>query len=218
MKNFNDLVMGYYAAVDSGNKSLAEKLLGEILLLVRNDGRVLAEIRKCGIGYHGGEEVLAIINEVIWKTSRQPEKRWDLSKGGGFMTWVVSIAKRKAIDVLRKERRHKHKGYLDKNDNERSMTYVRPRGKVVNQWGEMISSKAWDGLSAERKYILTMERNDEKGKKIAKDLGWHPSKVTKEKNKAIKLLRDSSDELGSFNGGCFYKKLFVGVSIQVQSN
>ena len=82
----------------------------------------------------------------------------------------------------------------------------------------MVSPKAWSRLSPEHQYILEMKRKGEKGKKIAEDLGWDPSRVTKEKKKAIKLIKASSDELGSFNRGDFYEIMFVNVSVMVRNN
>ena len=88
----------------------------------------------------------------------------------------------------------------------------------MNLWHEMVSPKAWERLSPDQKQIINMKREGIKGEKIAEDLGWHPSKVTKEKKKAIKLIKASSDELGSFNRGNFYEIMFVDVSVMVRNN
>jgi RNA polymerase sigma factor (sigma-70 family) len=208
MENLNDLVLSYYAAVDSGNESLAEKLLGELLDIVKNDGRVLAQISKYGIDYHGKADVLAELNVVIWDTSRYPEKRWDPSKGAKFSTWIVRIAHNKADDYSDKLNRNRATS-LD--PIEPSIDDDRRYRRNSNLWDEKVTAKAWESLSPDQQHIINMKREGMKGEKIAEDLGWGPSKVTKEKKKAIKLIKDSSDELGSFNRGNFYEIMFVNV-------
>lgn len=217
MENLNDLVLGYYAAVDSGNESLAEKLLAEVLDIVKNDGRVLAQIAKYRIDYHGKADVLAELNVVIWNTSRYPEKRWDPSKGAKFSTWIVRIAHNKADDHNDKLSNRKYQS-LDLLDYDPSTAQARSFGKKLNLWNEMVSPKAWNRLSPDQQYILEKKREGIKGKKIAQDLGWDPSRVTKEKKKAIKLIKASSDELGSFSGFDFNKVMFMDVSLMVISN
>jgi len=83
----------------------------------------------------------------------------------------------------------------------------------------MVTPKAWNRLSPDQQYILEKKREGIKGKKIAEDLGWDPTRVTKEKKKAInKLIKVSSDELGSFNGVDFYRIMFVNASVVVRNN
>lgn len=219
MENYNDLVLSYYAAVDSRNERLAEKLLAEILTVVKNDGRVLFQISKYGIDYHGRADVLAELYVVVWSTSRYPEKRWDPSKGATFSTWIVTIAHNKANDYIGKagNRIRKYQS-LDDPEFDPLTAQALSCGKKVLKWNEMVSPKAWSRLSPEQQYIINMKKNGEKGVKIAEDLGWDPTRVTKEKKKAIKLIKASSDELGSFNGGDFYKIMVLYVSIKVQNN
>jgi DNA-directed RNA polymerase specialized sigma24 family protein len=220
MKNYNDLVLSYYAAVDSGNESLAEKLLAEVLDVVKNDGRVLAQISKYKIDYHGKADVLAELNVVIWDTSRYPEKRWHPSKGAKFSTWIVTIAHNKADDYSGKlgNRKRKYQS-LDLLDFDPSTTQALSCGKKLISWNEMVTPKAWNRLSPDQQYILEKKREGIKGKKIAEDLGWDPTRVTKEKKKAInKLIKVSPDELGSFNGVDFYRIMFVDASLMVRNN
>ena len=220
MKNYNDLVLSYYAAVDSGNESLAEKLLAEVLEVVKNDGRVLAQISKYKIDYHGKADVLAELNVVIWDTSRYPEKRWDPSKGAKFSTWIVTIAQHKADDYIGKAgNRIRNYQSLDDPKFDSSAFQARSCRKKLISWNEMVTPKAWNRLSPDQQYILEKKREGIKGKKIAEDLGWDPTRVTKEKKKAInKLIKVSSDELGSFNSSDFYKIMFVNVSLMVRNN
>ena len=63
----------------------------------------------------------------------------------------------------------------------------------------------------------TTPNDKPKGKKAPSGFA-KPSKVTKEIKKAIKLIKASSDELGSFNRGDFYEIMFVNVSLMVRSN
>ena len=65
MENYNDLVLSYYAAVDSGNATLTNRLLGEILTVVKNDRRVLACLRKNRVS--DIEEALSDISFIILK-------------------------------------------------------------------------------------------------------------------------------------------------------
>ena len=223
MENYNDLVLSYYAAVDSGNERLAEKLLAEILDVVKNDGRVLAQIAKYEIDYHDKADVLAEINAVIWDTSRYPEKRWDPSKGAKFSTWIVRIAHNKADDYIDKAcYRIRNYQSLDDPNFDSLAVQARSCGKKLYLWHEMVSPKAWNSLSPEQQYILEKKREGVKGIKIAEDLGWDPTRVTKEKNKAInklnKLIKVPSDELGSFNRGDFYEIMFANVSVMVRNN
>ena len=220
MKNYNDLVLSYYAAVDSGNESLAEKHLAEVLEVVKNDGRVLAQISKYKIDYHGKADVLAELNVVIWDTSRYPEKRWDPSKGAKFSTWIVTIAQHKADDYIGKAgNRIRNYQSLDDPKFDSSAFQARSCRKKLISWNEMVTPKAWNRLSPDQQYILEKKREGIKGKKIAEDLGWDPTRVTKEKKKAInKLIKVSSDELGSFNGCDFYRIMFADVSVMVRNN
>ena len=216
MENYNDLVLSYYAAVDSRNESLAEKLLGEILTVVKNDGRVLACLR--GIRVDDIEDTLSMISLNILKTIRRPEVRWNPLKDAGFMTWVGAIVRNMIVDIYRSKEKEKKLRSLDLLDYDPSTDQALSCGKKLNLWNEMVSPKAWSRLSPEHQYILEMKRKGEKGKKIAEDLGWDPSRVTKEKKKAIKLIKASSDELGSFNRGNFYEIMFVDVSVMVRNN
>lgn len=216
MENYNDLVLSYYAAVDSRNERLAEKLLGEILTVVKNDGRVLACLR--GIRVDDIEDTLSMISLNILKTIRRTEVRWNPLKDAGFMTWVGAIVRNMIVDIYRSKEKEKKLRSLDLLDYDPSTDQALSCGKKVINWNEMVSPKAWSRLSPEHQYILEMKRKGEKGKKIAEDLGWDPSRVTKEKKKAIKLIKASSDELGSFNRGYFYRIMFVDVSVMVRSN
>lgn len=216
MENYNDLVLSYYAAVDSRNECLAEKLLAEILEVVKNDGRVLAQIvRYTKKDFHGKMDVLAEVNAAIWKTSNDPKKRWNPSKGAKFSTWIARIAHNKADDYSDKLIRNRTTllGPI-----EPSIDDDRRYRRISNLWDEKVTAKAWERLSPVQQHIIKMKREGIKGEKIAEDLGWDPSKVTKEKKKAIKLIKDSSDELGSFNGGDFYRIMFVDVSLMVRNN
>ena len=215
MENYNDLVLSYYAAVDSGNESLAEKHLAEVLEVVKNDGRVLAQISKYKIDYHGKADVLAEVNAAIWKTSKDPKKRWDPLRGAKFSTWITRIARNKADDYSDKLIRNRTTS-LD--PIEPSIDDDRRYRRNLNLWDEKVTAKAWERLSPDQQHIINMKREGIKGEKIAEDLGWDPSKVTKEKKKAIKLIKASSDELGSFNRGDFYEIMFVNVSLMVRSN
>ena len=216
MENYNDLVLSYYAAVDSRNESLAEKLLAEILDVVKNDGRVLAPLR--GIRFYDIEDALSDISLIILKAIRRPEVRWNPLKGASFMTWVVGILIKMIADIYKskaKEVNIQSGDYLSADPSETS----RFCGKKVIVWDDMVSPKAWNRLSPEQQYILEMKRKGEKGIKIAEDLGWDPSRVTKEKKKAIsKLIKVPSDELGSFNRGDFYEIMFANVSVMVRNN
>lgn len=216
MENYNDLVLSYYAAVDSRNERLAEKLLGEILTVVKNDGRVLACLR--GIRVDDIEDTLSMISLNILKTIRRTEVRWNPLKDAGFMTWVGAIVRNMIVDIYRSKEKEKKLRSLDLLDYDPSTDQALSCGKKVINWNEMVSPKAWSRLSPEHQYILEMKRKGEKGKKIAEDLGWDPSRVTKEKKKAIKLIKASSDELGSFNRGDFYRIMFVDVSVMVRNN
>ena len=215
MENYNDLVLSYYAAVDSKNECQAEKLLAELLEVVKNDGRVLAQIAKYEIDYHGKADVLAEVNAAIWKTSKDPKKRWDPLRGAKFSTWITRIARNKADDYSDKLIRNRTTS-LD--PIEPSIDDDRRYRRNLNLWDEKVTAKAWERLSPDQQHIINMKREGIKGEKIAEDLGWDPSKVTKEKKKAIKLIKASSDELGSFNRGDFYEIMFVNVSLMVRSN
>ena len=216
MENYNDLVLSYYAAVDSGNATLTNRLLGEILTVVKNDRRVLACLRKNRVS--DIEEALSDISFIILKAIRRPEVRWNPLKGASFMTWVGGILRKMIANIYRskeKEVNIQSGDYLSADPSEQS----RFCGKKVIVWDDMVSPKAWNSLSPEQQYILEMKRKGEKGIKIAEDLGWDPSRVTKEKNKAIsKLIKVPSDELGSFNRGDFYEIMFVNVSVMVRNN
>jgi RNA polymerase sigma factor (sigma-70 family) len=215
MENYNDLVLSYYAAVDSKNECQAEKLLAELLEVVKNDGRVLAQIAKYEIDYHGKADVLAEVNAAIWKTSKDPKKRWDPLRGAKFSTWITRIARNKADDYSDKLIRSRTTS-LD--PIEPSIDDDRRYRRNSNLWDEKVTAKAWERLSPDQQHIINLKREGIKGEKIAEDLGWDPSKVTKEKKKAIKLIKASSDELGSFNRGNFYEIMFVNVSLMVRSN
>jgi len=215
MENYNDLVLSYYAAVDSKNECQAEKLLAELLEVVKNDGRVLAQIAKYEIDYHGKADVLAEVNVAIWKTSKDPKKRWDPLRGTKFSTWITRIARNKADDYSDKLIRNRTTS-LD--PIEPSIDDDRRYRRNSNLWDEKVTAKAWERLNPDQQHIINMKREGIKGEKIAEDLGWDPSKVTKEKKKAIKLIKASSDELGSFNRGDFYEIMFVNVSLMVRSN
>ena len=215
MENYNDLVLSYYAAVDSKNECQAEKLLAELLEVVKNDGRVLAQIAKYEIDYHGKADVLAEVNAAIWKTSKDPKKRWDPLRGAKFSTWITRIARNKADDYSDKLIRNRTTS-LD--PIEPSIDDDRRYRRNLNLWDEKVTAKAWERLRPDQQHIINMKREGIKGEKIAEDLGWDPSKVTKEKKKAIKLIKASSDELGSFNRGDFYEIMFVNVSLMVRSN
>jgi len=215
MENYNDLVLSYYAAVDSKNECQAEKLLAELLEVVKNDGRVLAQIAKYEIDYHGKADVLAEVNVAIWKTSKDPKKRWDPLRGAKFSTWITRIARNKADDYSDKLIRNRTTS-LD--PIEPSIDDDRRYRRNSNLWDEKVTAKAWERLNPDQQHIINMKREGIKGEKIAEDLGWDPSKVTKEKKKAIKLIKASSDELGSFNRGDFYEIMFVNVSLMVRSN
>jgi RNA polymerase sigma factor (sigma-70 family) len=215
MENYNDLVLSYYAAVDSKNECQAEKLLAELLEVVKNDGRVLAQIAKYEIDYHGKADVLAEVNVAIWKTSKDPKKRWDPVRGAKFSTWITRIARNKADDYSDKLIRNRTTS-LD--PIEPAIDDDRRYRRNSNLWDEKVTAKAWERLNPDQQHIINMKREGIKGEKIAEDLGWDPSKVTKEKKKAIKLIKASSDELGSFNRGDFYEIMFVNVSLMVRSN
>ena len=215
MENYNDLVLSYYAAVDSKNECQAEKLLAELLEVVKNDGRVLAQIAKYEIDYHGKADVLAEVNAAIWKTSKDPKKRWDPLRGAKFSTWITRIARNKADDYSDKLIRNRTTS-LD--PIEPSIDDDRRYRRNLNLWDEKVTAKAWERLSPDQQHIINMKREGIKGEKIAEDLGWDPSKVTKEKKKAIKLIKASSDELGSFNGCDFYRIMFADVSVMVRNN
>ena len=208
MENYNDLVLSYYAAVDSKNECQAEKLLAELLEVVKNDGRVLAQIAKYEIDYHGKADVLAEVNVAIWKTSKDPKKRWDPLRGAKFSTWITRIARNKADDYSDKLIRNRTTS-LDPIES--SIDDDRRYRRNSNLWDEKVTAKAWERLNPDQQHIINMKREGIKGEKIAEDLGWDPSKVTKEKKKAIKLIKASSDELGSFNRGNFYEIMFVNV-------
>ena len=219
MENYNDLVLSYYAAVDSKNERLAEKLLAEILDIVKNDGRVLAPLR--GIRFYDIEDALSDISLIILKAIRRPEVRWNPLKGASFMTWVGGILRKMIANIYRskeKEVNIQSGDYLSADPSEQS----RFCGKKVIVWDDMVSPKAWNSLSPEQQYILEKKREGVKGIKIAEDLGWDPTRVTKEKNKAInklnKLIKVPSDELGSFNRGDFYEIMFANVSVMVRNN
>ena len=216
MENYNDLVLSYYAAVDSGNATLTNRLLGEILTVVKNDRRVLACLRKNRVS--DIEEALSDISFIILKAIRRPEVRWNPLKGASFMTWVGGILRKMIANIYRSKEKDvniQSGDYLSADPSEQS----RFCGKKVIVWDDMVSPKAWNSLSPEQQYILEMKRKGEKGIKIAEDLGWDPSRVTKEKNKAIsKLIKVPSDELGSFNRGDFYEIMFVNVSVMVRNN
>ena len=213
MDALDRLALDYYGAVDMGNESLAGKLLAELLDIVNNDGRVLSRIVK--YGYHGKEDILAELNVVIWSTSRYPEKRWNPMKKANFSTWIVKIVCNKAYDYNDKLNRNKTRflGPIDvsKDDDRRYR-------KKSDLWDEKVTPFAWEKLSPEQKIIINMKREGIKGIKIAEELGWDPSRVTKEKEKAIKLIKGTSDELGSFMGVDFYRIMFVDVSLLVGNN
>ena len=157
---------------------------------------------------------------VIWDTSRYPEKRWHPSKGAKFSTWIVTIAQHKADDYIGKAgNRIRNYQSLDDPKFDSSAFQARSCRKKLISWNEMVTPKAWNRLSPDQQYILEKKREGIKGKKIAEDLGWDPTRVTKEKKKAInKLIKVSSDELGSFNGCDFYRIMFADVSVMVRNN
>lgn len=213
MENYNDLVLSYYAAVDSGNATLAQKLLAEILTVVKNDRRVLACLKGLK---RETEDILSDISLSIMKTIRRPEVRWNPLKEASFMTWVGAIVRNMIVDIYRSK--EKEEKLLNELKYDPSTTQTLSCGKNLILWHEMVSPKAWSKLSPDQQYILEMKRKGEKGIKIAEDLGWDPTRVTKEKKKAIKLIKASSDELGSFNGCDFYRIMFVDVSVMVRNN
>ena len=216
MENYNDLVLSYYAAVDSGNATLTNRLLGEILTVVKNDRRVLACLMKNRVS--DIEEALSDISFIILKAIRRPEVRWNPLKGASFMTWVGAILRKMIATIYRSKGKEKKLKSLNRLNYDPSTDQALSCGKKLNLWHEMVSPKAWERLSPDQKQIINMKREGIKGEKIAEDLGWHPSKVTKEKKKAIKLIKASSDELGSFNRGNFYEIMFVDVSVMVRNN
>jgi len=175
----------------------------------------LAQIAKYEIDYHGKADVLAEVNVAIWKTSKDPKKRWDPLRGAKFSTWITRIARNKADDYSDKLIRNRTTS-LD--PIEPSIDDDRRYRRNSNLWDEKVTAKAWERLNPDQQHIINMKREGIKGEKIAEDLGWDPSKVTKEKKKAIKLIKASSDELGSFNRGDFYEIMFVNVSLMVRSN
>lgn len=201
MDALDQLALDYYGAVDSGNDTLANMLLGDLTNAIGNDRRVMAQIaRYSQIDFHGRLDVLADVNAAIWRTSSDPERRWDVARGAKFSTWIIRIARNKANDYNDKMNRNK---MIPVDPIELSMVDDRRYKGKSDLWDEKVTSKAWAKLSPDQKHIINMKREGIKGKKIAEDLGWDPSKVTKEKEKAIKLIKGTSDELGSFMGGDF---------------
>jgi RNA polymerase sigma factor (sigma-70 family) len=204
MDALDQLALDYYCAVDSGNATLANRLLGDLMKAVENDRRVMAQMaRYSQIDFHGRFDVLAEVYATIWKSSNDPKKRWDPARGAKFSTWIVRVTFYKASDYNDKMNHDKMTplGEIElSQDDDR-----RHKGKS-SSWDEKVSAKAWQKLSPDQQRLMNMKREGIKGKKIAEDLGWDPPKVTKEKKKAIKLIKGTSDELGSFMGGDFSDK------------
>ncbi|MSR31517.1 MAG: sigma-70 family RNA polymerase sigma factor [Gemmataceae bacterium] len=202
----NQTALKLYGAFDQGkskeagdyfetlSKLLDQPLLSALAYVLRNYGKKLLQ---------QSDDALQQTLETLWKSAKDPRKRWDPARGASFKTWACGIAKNKAHDQVRKFNRVKNRDGYSLSEGFFSSTGDEihfPGFLVSNEQGPLDAmiqrervrrvQEALCQLPEKQQIVLIDKLNNISGKDIAKKMSISGASVTKHYYNGIKNMKE----------------------------